>query len=174
MEIPVCCHQPQEGPFIWSLENQARGNIPGSIRPSGLGASGIQAKLFASKSSAISGNPHSLLNFWKIKYPPLNHNLRVHEVKTNHVYPPLLSQEVQALCTSTGNMSSIENILKPMDFLFKETIVHSFNPSPTSIPSCNHELCLHSHPSNLGRNSCHHKSQSWARTASWLSDSQTN
>lgn len=79
-------------------------------RPSGFGARKVQAGLFTSKYSALSGNLHSLLNFWKIKNPPLNHNLRVHEVTTNHVYPPLLAQEVKELRTSRGNMSSIENI----------------------------------------------------------------
>ena len=55
------------------LENQAIGNIQESIASQGFRAQRVKAELFASKYSALSGNLHSLLNFGKIKHPPLNH-----------------------------------------------------------------------------------------------------
>lgn len=61
------------------------------IAPQGFGAREVQVGLFASKYSAFSGNLHSLLNFWKIKHPPLNHNQRRHEVATNHALPPTVA-----------------------------------------------------------------------------------
>lgn len=156
---------------LWKTKLQ---EIQESIIPQGLGTKGVQAGLFASKHSALSGNLHSLLSFWKIKHPPLNHNLRVREVTTNHEHPPPLAQEGKALCATRVNMSSIETISNPWISFLKKPQPVFFNPSPASITSCNHQLCPCSHPSTLGRNSCHHKSHSWARTASWLCDSQTN
>lgn len=113
MEIPGWHHQLQEGPLIWPLASQAIGNFQESIRPLGLEARGVESGLFANKYSALSGNLHSLLNFWKIKHSSLNHNLRGHEVTTDHAHPLLLAQEIKALCPSRGHMSSIETIWKP-------------------------------------------------------------
>lgn len=124
---------------LWKTKLQ---EIQESIIPQGLGTRGVQTGLFASKHSALSGNLHSLLSFWKIKHPPLNHNLRVREVTTNHAHPPPLAQEGKALCATRVNMSSTETISNPwISFLKKPQSVLAIHlPRPSHLATTSSAL----------------------------------